>query len=60
MRLREGIDFVLDEAGAVVFTADYLLRRGFCCNHKCKNCPFREPAQAASGSIDISILKISL
>jgi hypothetical protein len=30
MRLREGIDFVLDEAGAVVFTADYLLRRGFC------------------------------
>jgi hypothetical protein len=26
--------------GLVVFTADYLLSRGYCCGNGCKNCPF--------------------
>ncbi len=24
----------------VVFTADYLLQRGYCCGNGCKNCPY--------------------
>ena len=38
------------EDGKVVLTADYLLRRGFCCGNLCRNCPYGEEIQrAASG-----------
>jgi hypothetical protein len=26
--------------GLMVFTADYLLQRGYCCGNGCKHCPF--------------------
>jgi hypothetical protein len=26
--------------GLVVFTADYLLSRGYCCGNGCRNCPY--------------------
>ena len=28
------------EAGAMVFTADYLKRRGYCCGSGCRHCPY--------------------
>ena len=41
MKLQKGIDFIIDErSGLIVFTAHYLLQRGFCCLHKCLNCPY--------------------
>ena len=45
--LRPG-DFY-EEAGRVVFTAQYLLRRGTCCESGCRHCPygFRAPPQMA-------------
>jgi hypothetical protein len=38
-RLVEGIDFVV-ENGLYVFTAKYLLERGYCCENGCRNCPY--------------------
>jgi hypothetical protein len=38
--LLEGRDYTTDERGRVVFTAGYLLSRGYCCGNKCRNCPF--------------------
>ena len=38
--LIEGEDFLLEE-GRLVFTAKYLLERGYCCNAGCRNCPYR-------------------
>ena len=38
--LREGDDFTTDGFGRVVFTRDYLARRGDCCGSGCQNCPF--------------------
>ena len=38
--LQEGIDFTLDEEGRMVFSARYLLERGFCCGSGCRNCPY--------------------
>lgn len=38
--LKKGIDYYLDEKGRMVFTADYLLRRGYCCESGCKHCPY--------------------
>ncbi|MEB3300294.1 MAG: DUF5522 domain-containing protein [Candidatus Sericytochromatia bacterium] len=35
----EGVDYVL-ESGLMVFTAGYLLRRGYCCRNGCRNCPW--------------------
>ncbi len=31
------------EGPYVVFTAQYHLRRGYCCNSDCRHCPYREP-----------------
>lgn len=38
--LQEEIDFYYNEAGLFVFTANYLLKRGFCCHNGCKHCPY--------------------
>ncbi|HJX83041.1 MAG TPA: DUF5522 domain-containing protein [Candidatus Angelobacter sp.] len=37
--LVEGEDYYL-ENGNFVFTAKYLLRRGFCCQSGCRHCPY--------------------
>jgi hypothetical protein len=40
--LKEGVDYVIDpETGLLVFTKEYLERRGYCCGNACRNCPFR-------------------
>jgi hypothetical protein len=33
-------EFYYNSDGLVVFTADYLLNRGYCCGNGCKNCPY--------------------
>lgn len=40
-RLIERLDYYV-EGGKVVFTAHYLLGRGYCCNKGCRHCPYRE------------------
>ena len=37
--LTEGRDYY-DENGAMVFTASYLKRRGYCCGSGCRHCPY--------------------
>ena len=37
--LSEGVDYYL-ENGLFVFTAKYLLNRGYCCNSGCRHCPY--------------------
>jgi hypothetical protein len=39
--LVEGEDFYW-EGDAMVFTARYHLRRGYCCDSGCRNCPYGE------------------
>ena len=33
-------DYYLDDNGLMVFTAQYHLRRGYCCGSKCRHCPY--------------------
>ncbi len=33
-------DFYFDTNGMMVFTAEYHLRRGYCCGSGCRHCPF--------------------
>jgi Family of unknown function (DUF5522) len=40
LALQDG-DFYL-EAGHMVFTAAYHLRRGYCCGSRCRHCPYQE------------------
>lgn len=35
-------DYYLNEQGLMVFTAQYHLRRGYCCDSGCKHCPYKE------------------
>jgi hypothetical protein len=37
--LIEGKDYYL-ESGYMVFTADFLKRRGYCCESGCRHCPY--------------------
>jgi hypothetical protein len=39
--LIEGEDYYC-EGPAIVFTANYLLRRGYCCESGCRHCPYGE------------------
>ena len=41
-KLIEGEDFYWSEEGYRVFTAEYLLKRGICCNNGCKHCPYKK------------------
>jgi Family of unknown function (DUF5522) len=40
----EGEDYYM-EGGRVVFTAAYHLKRGYCCNSKCRHCPYGNATQ---------------
>lgn len=40
----EGEDYYVNENGLVVFTAKYLLERGYCCGNGCKHCPYNYDA----------------
>jgi Family of unknown function (DUF5522) len=42
--LVEGIDYYI-ENGFMVFTAHYLLNRGYCCGSGCRHCPYGFQAQ---------------
>jgi 2-iminoacetate synthase ThiH len=33
-------EFYINDRGLFVFTAEYLLQRGYCCGNGCKHCPF--------------------
>ncbi len=33
-------DYYINEEGYVVFTAIYLLKKGYCCDNGCKHCPY--------------------
>jgi hypothetical protein len=33
-------DYYFNSDGLVVFTAEYLLERGYCCGNGCLNCPY--------------------
>ena len=38
-----GRDFYTDpDTGLMVMTELYLRRRGYCCDNKCRHCPYRE------------------
>jgi hypothetical protein len=39
-KAKEGEDYYFNEDGLLVFTRQYLLKRGFCCKNGCKHCPY--------------------
>lgn len=38
--LKENIDYIINAEGLLVFTKSYLLKRGYCCQSGCVNCPY--------------------
>jgi len=38
--LQFGEDYYFNEDGFMVFTADYLRKRGYCCQSGCRHCPY--------------------
>jgi hypothetical protein len=40
-KLIEGVDYYW-ENGFMVFTAEYHLKRGYCCDSGCRHCPYNK------------------
>ena len=38
--LIEGVDFYYNGSGFVVLTAQYHLKKGYCCGNGCHHCPY--------------------
>ena len=51
-KLVEGLDYYM-EGDKFVFTAHYHLKRGYCCNSKCRHCPYGLAPDAGSTIISI-------
>jgi len=47
-QLVEGEDFYR-EGPYIVFTAKYLLKRGYCCESGCRHCPYEGRSKEAKG-----------
>ncbi|MGK3997947.1 DUF5522 domain-containing protein [Sorangium sp. So ce1024] len=58
LRAIEGEDYYL-EGGRVVFTAAYHLKRGYCCNSKCRHCPYRQEAPAGE-TVTFTVPRVKL
>lgn len=44
IELQEGLDYYI-ENGLFVFTPEFLLKRGFCCESGCRHCPYPHQAE---------------
>jgi len=45
-KLVEGVDYYIGSDGLLVFTAKYLLERGYCCGNGCRHCPYEKNTSA--------------
>ncbi|HZU22111.1 MAG TPA: DUF5522 domain-containing protein [Terriglobales bacterium] len=52
-KLVEGVDFYY-EGAYMVFTAEYLRRRGYCCGSGCRHCPYDPQEQQRAGRPSVS------
>jgi hypothetical protein len=46
--IKEGIDYEWQEKLGIryrVFSKEFLLKKGYCCQAKCKNCPYTNKAK---------------
>ena len=39
-----GVDYYI-ERGCLVFTREYHLKRGYCCNSGCRHCPYEKEGE---------------
>jgi len=44
-----GLDYKIDPDGKAEFTPEFLLKRGYCCEHDCRYCPFLTTSASQSG-----------
>ena len=56
-KLIEGIHYITNEDGRVVFTALFHVQRGYCCGCKCLNCAYIPKHEKNTTTMDIEILK---
>jgi hypothetical protein len=56
LRLVQGVDYYL-EGDKFVFTARYHTKRGYCCNSRCRHCPYRKDG-GLGAHIEISGLPV--
>ena len=55
---QEGRDYYVDQDGLLVFTQEYHLKRGYCCESGCRHCPYglmnKKDSLNGNGQKDVS------
>ena len=51
-KLVEGVDYYM-EGETMVFTARFLLKRGYCCNSGCRHCPYGNEAKPVEVQVNL-------
>lgn len=54
-KLKEGLDYYLNENQQMVFTAHFLTKRGFCCQSGCRHCPYSFSKNDPSVPIELQL-----
>jgi len=53
IKIVEGVDYYVESGGRLVFTEEYHLKRGYCCNGRCRHCPWKNGKTHQTGSLII-------
>jgi len=51
MKLVEGVDYTW-EGDRMVLSEKFLLKRGFCCKSRCRNCPYTQKSLEGPTNVD--------
>ena len=58
-KIVEGVDYYR-EGDKYVFTAHYHLARGYCCNSKCRHCPYGNAPDRPKATLQIIGLPLAI
>jgi hypothetical protein len=45
-KLQPNVDYTI-EGGKIILSENFLLKRGFCCNTRCRHCPYKAERPSA-------------
>jgi hypothetical protein len=49
-----------EENGKIVFTAEFHIKRGFCCGKACRHCPYIKPCKKGTTTLETTTMKKAL
>ena len=49
-------DYYIDvDTGKIILTGEFLMKRGYCCNSRCRHCPYKKGAVEAVNAFESEV-----